>query len=97
MEIESLESYFDALKKLEGKTAIFRGIDAQYKKVPTIVRSFCCCSQINHGCGDLKTFDEWYEGWNSQRKSNSEIKTKFRDYESTLFNLLGSDSPQLAA
>lgn len=86
MQIESLESYFDALKTFEGKTAIFRGIDAQYKKVPTIVRSFCRCSQINNDCGDLETFDNWYEGWNSKRKSNSEINTKFRDYESTLFD-----------
>jgi len=85
-EIKCFEDYFDALKKFEGRTAIFRGFDAKYKKVPTIVRSFCCCSQIKHGCGALKDFDHWYKAWNSARKSNTEIMAKFKDYESTLFN-----------
>jgi hypothetical protein len=86
MEITSLESYLDSLSKFEGKTTIFRGIDRQYKKLPTIVRSFCRCSRIKHGCDDLEKFDEWYEAWNRRRKSDDALKTSFRKYETTLFD-----------
>jgi hypothetical protein len=54
--------------------------------LPTIVRSFCRGSKINHGCGKLEEFNQWYPDWNIKRRSNKCLKDKFADYESTIFD-----------
>jgi len=84
--IDSLESYLVSLQEYEGKTVIFRGLDKPFKKLSTVVRSFCSCSQIDHGCDDLENIDSWYDDWNNNRKANSGLIDTFKKYEKTLFD-----------
>ncbi len=84
--INDLTEYLELLRKYEKKSVIFRGADHPYKNLPTIVRSFCSCNLINHGCGDLEKYDEWYEAWNKSMKKNTQLQDKFEIYEYTLFH-----------
>lgn len=83
--IDNVIKYLEYLRKYEKKSVIFRGVDSSYKNLPTIVRSFCRCSLIDHGCGDLEKYDEWYEAWYTSSKKDHQLQENFRAYERPLF------------
>jgi len=83
-EITNLESYFEFLKSFEDKTVIFRGVDKRFKRLPTIVRSFCTCSLIDHGCNNLEDMDSWHHDWKAHK--SDALNAQFKDFEKTLFD-----------
>jgi len=82
--VKDIEDYLMFCECYSNKSVIFRGIDCPYKILPTIVRSYWkCCDINNEGFDyvDFKKFKKCYKDW--EKKID---RPKFSDYECTLFN-----------
>lgn len=67
-------SFLEAIKKFEGQTTIFRGGKGCRHLWPDVVRSFASAERFN------------VKGFPDDKKLGDEYRTKFNEYEKTLFD-----------
>lgn len=82
--VKNIEEYLTFCECYNKKSVIFRGIDCPHKILPTIVRSYWKCCDINNKDfygKDFQKFERCYKNWT--KKIN---RLKFANFERTLFN-----------
>lgn len=82
--VKSIADYLKYCEPYKKNSVIFRGIDCPHKILPTIVRSYWKCCDVDTNDFDDKDFQKFNKYYNEWKKKTD--RPKFSDYERTLFN-----------
>ena len=85
--VKSIQDYLEQLEAYRDITVVFRGIDTDWKLLPTITRSFCHCMLVRERSTDGAHVVDRYREWFHDGVPEA-AKQQYHDlkYEETLFN-----------